>query len=231
VLIEIDDHLSRLGDLCRYLAPVMPKRFTQFKLASAMLLIAVLSVWFAYREYTKAERALRIIEAAGGRIELTNDDATKIEQISFQGNAQTTNLDLTPIRDLRDIYRIDLDYTQIDDISPIRGQINLRWLDLEDTHIDSDDLMNLANLNKLHTLVLTGTKISDRGLEVVSDMTDLVDLRLNNTMITDDCLRHFKNLKKLKELNLEDTGVTIDGVSVLQLDLPNCEIKHDASAK
>ena len=183
-----------LVQLGRYVAQTMPNRFLQFGLAWLLILVTAVAIWLAYRENTRTARALVNIEDSGGRIEQTenlNDEQSKIEQISFQGNSQTTNQDLVPIRDLRNVYRIDLDYTSIDDISPIKNQSNLRWLDLEDTNVDSEDLRNLERLKKLRILVLTGTKISNDGLEYVSDMSELVELRLNKTLVNDDCLIHF----------------------------------------
>ena len=208
----------------------MSRRLLQFSLASILIVMTVLSVWLAYRANTKTSRAIANIKNSGGRVEQTEDsdpDKPVIEKLSFQGNSETTNRDILPIRDLKNVNRIDLDYTDVDDISPIRNQINLRWLDLEGTKISSEDLVNLERLDKLIILVLTDTKISNEGLEYIADMTQLLELRLNNTEISDECLVHFKKLKRLREINLRGTKVTRAGIRRLQLDLPNCEIKHD----
>ncbi|MEM7455189.1 MAG: hypothetical protein AAF456_12640 [Planctomycetota bacterium] len=152
-----------------------------------------------------------------------------IVNVSFQSVENATSADLEPIRDLKSVRRIDIDYTSIDDISAIAGQTGLQWLDLEESGVDSGDLVHLESLNSLSRLILTRNAISDEGLEVVADMSELVDLRLNETQVTDESLVHFQNLKKLRELDLEQTNVTADGVRWLQAKIPGCEINWDGA--
>ena len=59
-----------------------------------------------------------------------------VASLSFQGNADICNEDLDPIRRLKNVHRLDLDYTNVDTITAIQGLGQLRWLDLEETRIN-----------------------------------------------------------------------------------------------
>ena len=60
--------------------------------------------------------------------------------------------------------------------------------------------MHVGGLRRLKWLLLTGTKVSDPGME------------------------HLKVLTELKALNLGNTHVTKEGIEELRKALPNCEI-------
>ena len=179
---------------------------------------------------SKMSRALAKIESVGGRISSARDPRTeevKITQVSFQGNRDTTNVDLEPLLDVPNVLRIDLDFTMVDDLSTLENQTELYWLDLEDTNIDSDDLKRLEKLKKLSVLILSGTKVTDEGMEYLADKSRLRHLRLNDTKVTDETLEHLKKLNMLRELELKRTNVTLAGVQSLAEELPKCRISHD----
>lgn len=176
------------------------------------------------------DRALAEIEAAGGRIKRVANPKkgeSLIYQVSFQGNPETTNQDLKPLVDVPNILRIDLDFTNVDDLSFIASQTELHWLDLEQTKVGDEDLKHLEKMAKMSILVLSGTHVTDEGLASVSGMSRLKHLRLNDTDITDNSLVHLEKLIQLRELELVNTRVTQSGVERLIEQLPDCRIQHD----
>jgi hypothetical protein len=73
-------------------------------------------------------------------------------------------------------------------------------------------------------LCLTGTGVTDVGLQYVTGLTRLEELDLSYTKVTDAGFDNFRELTRLKELWLHDTQVTDAGVAELQKALPNVKI-------
>ena len=73
---------------------------------------------------------------------------------------------------------------------------------------------------------LSGTQVTDAGLEHLKGLINLVYLELSGTQVTDAGLVHLKGLSKLNFLYLGRTQVTDAGVKDLQEALPNCMINH-----
>lgn len=234
------------------------RHFFRFRLGSLLVLVAIAAILLGYlsNRASKIRHAVSSFRESGGKIgfdyqydglredkmaelwvpkwlreSIGDEYFVDIVNISFQGNANTSNRNLAPIASLTSVRRIDLDYTPIDDISALRGQTKLRWLDLEETNVDSEDLIELRNLRNLEHLILTRTAITDEGLEYVADMTKLIYLGLNETKVSDRCLVHFERLVNLRELELSDTNVTESGIQSLQRELPNCEIKWGSKSR
>jgi len=156
---------------------------------------------------------------------------TDIATISHQSNSNASSEDLAPITMLASVTRIDLDYTSIDDISSIRGQKKLRWLDLEECKIDNEDLSTVATLPNLEILVLTRNDIDDQGTHHLSRLNKLKSLRLIETGITDNGLDSLKDLVNLERLELDNTAVTEAGVKKLLESLPKCKISWDGDSR
>jgi hypothetical protein len=73
-----------------------------------------------------------------------------------------------------------------------------------------------AHDDRLRSLTLAGTKITNAGLANVRDLTQLSTLNLGNTPISDLGLRHLERLKNLFELDLGRTGITDAGIERLK---------------
>lgn len=71
-------------------------------------------------------------------------------------------------------------------------------------------------------VTLSGTKVTDAGLEYLRRLTSLEWLSLRGTRVTDVGLEHLKGLTFLQEVGLRDTHVTDAGVNELRKALPNC---------
>ena len=98
-------------------------------------------------------------------------------------------------------------------------------------------LANLADLEHLVVLDLSGSKAGDAALAHVGKATSLEILYLEGTAVTDDGLRHLQPLAKLEVLVLAGTQVTGKGleqlrplVSLRTLNLSHCRIQ-DADLK
>jgi len=100
-------------------------------------------------------------------------------------------------------------------------------LDLSRTKITDAGLKEAAKLQKLERLGLTDTKITDEGLKEVAKLQKLTMLWLNDTKITDEGLKEVVKLQKLTFLDLADTKITDEGVAELKKALPNCEIESN----
>ena len=68
---------------------------------------------------------------------------------------------------------------------------------------------------RVKTVYLQGSGISDDKLKHLSGLTTLETLYLNDTKITDDGLKHLSGLTNLRELWLFDTEITDDGLKHL----------------
>lgn len=97
---------------------------------------------------------------------------------------------------------LDLDSTQITDLSPLAPLTTLQTLWLNNTPIT--DLSPLAPMTALHVLGLRGTPVSD--LSRLAPLTALQSLGLNGTQVTD--LSPLSGLTALQALFLDDTQVT-----------------------
>ena len=84
-----------------------------------------------------------------------------------------------------------------------------------------------ADLEKVVSLNLNFTKITDEGLKELPKLKQLTYLRLFSTQITDSSLKELAKLKQLTSLNLNNTKVTKAGVAELQKALSKCKITHN----
>ena len=69
----------------------------------------------------------------------------------------------------------------------------------------------MAKLQKLRSLDLTNTQITDTGLKEVAKLQQLKQLVLSHTQITDSGLMELTKLNELKQLE-----ITVDGVRVTE---------------
>jgi hypothetical protein len=89
---------------------------------------------------------------------------------------------------------------------PMRASYSLRQ------QVTDAWLAQLAPLEHLEVLDLTGNKINGEGLAVLSHLTRLKTLVLMDSRVDDAAMAHVALLKELKSLRLEDTSVGDDGL-------------------
>jgi hypothetical protein len=101
---------------------------------------------------------------------------------------------------------------------------HVETVDLTGTKITDAGLENLKSLSQLQSLVLWATKVTDSGLESVKGSSHLKQLILMGTDITDNGLESIRDLGQLERLELSGTHVTAEGIMRLKSALPNCNI-------
>jgi hypothetical protein len=104
-------------------------------------------------------------------------------------------------------------------------------LDLARTKVTDAGLSAVAAMNNLTELHLEGTTISDAGLDHVKGLAALEYLNLYNTKVTDAGLTKIAGLSKLKSLYLWQSGVTKAGVTALKAKLPKTHINNGWTAE
>lgn len=104
-------------------------------------------------------------------------------------------------------------------------------LDLAKTKITDAGLKPLAAFKNLKELHIEGTGITDAGLDHLKGLASLEYLNLYNTKITDAGMSKLAGLTKLKSLYLWQTGVTKAGVAVLKGKLSATHINTGWSAE
>jgi internalin A len=113
-----------------------------------------------------------------------------------------------------DLNRLDLREANISDavLANLAPLENLEELYLSGRNISDAGLANLAQLKNLKALQLSGN-FTDAGLANLAPLKNLEVLELNGTNITDAGLANLAPLKNLKSLDLRDTKVTGAGVA------------------
>ena len=81
-------------------------------------------------------------------------------------------------------------------------------------------MTNLDNLN------LSGTQISDAGMERLKGFTKLELLDLDETNLTDKGLEPLKVLKNMKRISIRGTKISEEGLKYFHASLPECKIEN-----
>lgn len=96
-------------------------------------------------------------------------------------------------------------------------------MDLSESEIKDEDLINLKRFTRLKELDLSGTSV--KALESLTSIKSLRKLWLDNTEVDDACIAKLADLSKLQKLSLKETKVTDAGVDKLKASLNNCKIE------
>jgi hypothetical protein len=89
-------------------------------------------------------------------------------------------------------------------------------LDLSGTQVTDAGLEHLKGLTQLWRLSLNGTEVTDVGLEHLKGLMQLQGLYLTRTKVTDAGLEHLKGLTQLRVLRLSGTQVADAGLEHLK---------------
>ena len=117
----------------------------------------------------------------------------------------------------------------LDALAPIADKI--ASLDLARTKVTDAGLAKLGAMKNLLELHLENTGISDAGLDHLKGLASLEYLNLYNTKVTDAGVAKLAGLGKLKALYLWQSGVTKAGVAALKAKLPNAHINSGWTAE
>ncbi|MFC5455903.1 leucine-rich repeat domain-containing protein [Prosthecobacter fluviatilis] len=104
-------------------------------------------------------------------------------------------------------------------------------LDIARSKVTDGGLKALAGMKNLKELHLEGTAITDAGLDHLKGLTELEYLNLYNTKITDAGVGKLAGLGKLNAIYLWQTGVTKAGVAALKAKLPKSHINTGWTAE
>jgi hypothetical protein len=139
---------------------------------------------------------------------------TKLKQLALIG-PQITDKGLAHLTEMRQLERLQLINTKITTLEPIRGLVQLTWLDISRSPIGDEGLSPLRGFTGLQWLQLGGIQITDAGIAHFSTLSDLRTLSLNGTRIGDAGVRLLLDLPRIMSLNLYDTRVTDAGLAAL----------------
>ncbi len=122
---------------------------------------------------------------------------------------------------------LELTSTGIGDygLSFVQHLDRLHSIGLSYSRITNDGLTCLKGLRDLRAVWLSGTRIDDLGLELISSLDLLVQLGLSSTFVTDAGLLNLAKLKKLLRVYLFNTRITHNGTQLLKNLLPDCRVK------
>ena len=123
----------------------------------------------------------------------------KLQWLDLDG---TQVSDLSTLEQLSELRQLDLRSTQISDLSPLAALKNLRKLVLHSTKIS--DVSQLGRLKELESLSLAYTQVSD--LTSLSDLPNLSQLNICGTQVNN--LAPLSCLKKLSFLNSSYTQIS-----------------------
>jgi len=91
--------------------------------------------------------------------------------------------------------------------------------------VDDETLKRVAEQKEVRTILLRGTRISDKGLATLKSLEHLTQLDLSETEIDDAGLEQLRDFQSLKQLNVQKTKVTPAGIAQLKAALPELEVE------
>jgi len=141
-----------------------------------------------------AADAYKAAQAEIARAKATGEDRLRLDETAFRA------LQALPpeIAELDGLRQLDLDNTQIRDMSPLAGMQTLLVLYLDRTKVS--DITPLAGMQSLQALYLNGTQVSD--IAPVAGMQSLRELYLTGTLVSD--LRPILSLESLGKQQFRD---------------------------
>ncbi|MEA1951583.1 MAG: hypothetical protein U9N87_09370, partial [Planctomycetota bacterium] len=104
---------------------------------------------------------------------------------------------------------------------------DLKQLTLRDVPAKGATLALLPCPEKLISLNMAQSRITDDEVALLSKMTNLKQLNLSETAITDDALNTLAKLKSLKKLMLTQTTISEQAIKSLRKSLPDCAIRSN----
>lgn len=136
-----------------------------------------------------------------------------------------TGASLMPISSDAKLYRFtalnvakEFGDASLEALAPVADKISS--LDLARTKVTDAGLKAVAGMKNLTELRLDGTSVGDAGLDHLKGLAALEYLNLYNTKVTDAGIQKLAGMPKLKALYVWQTGVTKAGVAQLRPKLP-----------
>ena len=109
--------------------------------------------------------------------------------------------DLSPLKDLTNLQVLDVSSTQVSDLSPLKGLVNLQVLDIYNRQVR--DITPLKDLLNLVRLDISSTEVSD--LSPLKGLLNLENLNISLTQVTD--LTPLIELNNLQRIDISKTQI------------------------
>ncbi|HLZ16129.1 MAG TPA: leucine-rich repeat domain-containing protein, partial [Cyclobacteriaceae bacterium] len=149
------------------------------------------------RKITSIEK----LDLSGNHYLQTFEPLSAFKNLRILNLSYTTVEDLSPIRNLTELTELNLSHTGVHDLSPLRYSVKLIKLDISNTLIA--DVAVLQRMPKLQFLDLGATGIKD--INPIAGLTGLVSLNLRATPLSE--ITSVENMSQLTELNISRTQV------------------------
>ena len=155
----------------------------------------------------------------------------RLRTLSISGGSSklVTDAGVAFLTGMKDIERLLLCNMQLTDAglsSIIKGMDRLTTLELDGTDITDGGLAIVSHLPALETLSVEGCGVTDTGLAHLSSLPALRRLDLSSTLITDAALVQLAELKGLTSLRIAYTDqISFERMVKLRKALPNCKIR------
>lgn len=148
----------------------------------------------------------------------------RLENLPLQ-KMSITDAGMTHISILQELKTVNLEETFISDqgLQYIQSQ-KLESLNLNYTPITDASVSQLTRFPHLRVLKLSRTKVTDACVPELAKLPQLKFLTLDRTAITENALSHFPHYKSLKALVLPKALEGTPGANALQLNNPDLEI-------
>jgi hypothetical protein len=99
-------------------------------------------------------------------------------------------------------------------------------LNLDSVELRPGDIAEVVKCDKLESLSLIGTNVTDDQLKLLVGLKNLRSLRLNQTAVSDAGLTHVVQIKSLKYVCLGGVDATPEGVRQLKRALPGLRLGY-----
>lgn len=149
-----------------------------------------------------------------------------LRELDLRGSS-ITDRGLVHLAELTQLETLGLGETQItgDGLSVLASMKNLELLRLDGTGVTDQTVTHLATLLAPRTTItLDNTRITDAALAEIAKLESLKWLSLSGNELTGAGLAQLAPLTSLEALVLPVEGITSAGIIRLQLALPNCNI-------
>jgi len=123
------------------------------------------------------------------------------------------------------LQRLAIGYTDVtkDGLASLRRMKHLHTLELSGRAND-DVISEVAQLEGITELNLSGANVSDVGIKKLTQMKNLKRIDLSDTKITDVGIQELGNIKSLTEIRLDGVSISFAGIVELLGKLPDAKI-------
>jgi len=140
-------------------------------------------------------------------------------------NTGLTGAGLARINDLHELWLLDLSRTKVvgAGLLHLRGLTGLRVLNLSNTGLGESEIANLATTNpKILELALSGTQVTNAGLDQLCQRLKLRSISIDATRITDSGLTCLRRSDALRTVAADKSQLTGTGLRALRA-IPHLE--------